>query len=256
MLWVKLGTHITDHERLLEAGAVARDLYVWGLLYAGKHETDGELPMSAVLASPWGANGTRNIKPALRLVEVGLWLRTSLGFSSCRWAEQGNETKASLAEKRTSAKDRKTRFANEKVRRSEQRTNAFGSTSTSLSDLDLSQIASTAELPAEAVSEVRARVLAPESSAGDLTPELRMVVAQVCEPNLVTLDADLEWTTYVAHCGKTGTYVTPAGWKYWLCNAAKFAKRDRIREAARGSPGGRHVQSANNRAWIVPKDMP
>lgn len=151
MKWIKLGTHIVDHEKFLAVGAVGRDLFVWGLTYCGKHETDGEIPMVAVLASPWGAGGAANIKVASALVTAGLWARTNTGFLSLKWAEQGNETKTSLSEKREAAKARKDRrpvrekFADgsRELSANEQRTNAEGFKSVSLS------LSGSGSLPAE-----------------------------------------------------------------------------------------------------------
>jgi hypothetical protein len=110
--FIKLRTHITSHERLLSAGPHARDLYVWGMLHAGQQETDGHLPMIAVLSSPWGYGGRANIKAAARLVEVGLWERTDGGYVVSRWAEQGNMTKATLEEKRKVERERKSKQRN------------------------------------------------------------------------------------------------------------------------------------------------
>lgn len=89
-------THVIDHERFLAAGAIARDLWEWGMKWSGRHEKDGKIPMHAVLASPWGYGGKANIKAATKLVEVGLWERTDDGFLILRWAEQGNKTHAEL----------------------------------------------------------------------------------------------------------------------------------------------------------------
>lgn len=106
MDFIKKRTHIINHERFLAAGPHARDLYDWGMLLSGQQETDGEISMVAVLSSPWGYGGQRNIKAAAKLVEVGLWERTDKGFRICRWTEQGNATKAQLDEHRTAARDR------------------------------------------------------------------------------------------------------------------------------------------------------
>lgn len=100
MDYVIARTHVIDHERFLEAGSAARDLWLWGMLYAGKHETDGEIPMSAVMASPWGAGGKANVKLAMKLVEVGLWARTEKGFLVLKWTEMGNKTKDQIEEAR------------------------------------------------------------------------------------------------------------------------------------------------------------
>ncbi len=106
MDYVKKRTHIINHPRFLEAGALARDLYDWGMLYAGQLETDGEIATVAVLTSPWGAGGKKNAAVAERLVEVGLWERTPTGFRILRWTEQGNVTKAQLEADRKAARER------------------------------------------------------------------------------------------------------------------------------------------------------
>lgn len=113
MDYVIARTHVVDHERFLDAGSQARDLWLWGMLYAGKHESDGAISMSAVLASPWGYGGKANIKAATRLVEVGLWERTEKGFQILKWEEMGNKTKAQLEEAREVARKKK---ANQRVR--------------------------------------------------------------------------------------------------------------------------------------------
>jgi hypothetical protein len=105
--YVKKRTHIINHVRFLEAGAIARDLYDWGMLWSGQQETDGEIPMAVVLASPWGAGGKKNVVVAQKLVDVGLWDRTDSGYRIRKWAEQGNVTKLELVERRQFDRDRK-----------------------------------------------------------------------------------------------------------------------------------------------------
>lgn len=100
MKWVRAHCHVVDHPRFLEAGALARDLWNWGMLYSGKHELDGELPLGAILNTPWGAGGKKNAPIAERLVEVGLWEKTETGYRISKWEEMGNPTKAGLAAKR------------------------------------------------------------------------------------------------------------------------------------------------------------
>lgn len=104
MDYVVVRTHVVNHARFLEAGSLARDLWTWGMLYAGQHETDGELPMVAVLASPWGYGSKRNVMLADKLVEVGLWERYDLGYRVLRWVEMGNKTKAELDAARAKAR--------------------------------------------------------------------------------------------------------------------------------------------------------
>lgn len=106
MDFAKIRAHITSHVRFLEAGPVARDLWTWGMLHAAQQESDGELPMAAVLASAWGRGGKANVGVAARLVEVGLWERTETGYRILRFVEQGNLTKAKLEADRAAARER------------------------------------------------------------------------------------------------------------------------------------------------------
>lgn len=105
--YVKKRTHIINHVRFLDAGPIARDLYDWGMLWSGQQETDGEIPMTALLSSAWGAGGKKNLAVAEKLVDVGLWSKTETGFAICKWAEQGNVTRAELVEKRRIDRERK-----------------------------------------------------------------------------------------------------------------------------------------------------
>ncbi len=104
--YIKKRTHIINHVRFLEAGPVARDLYDWGMLWSGQQETDGEIPMPSLLASPWGAGGKKNVVVAAKLIDVGLWERTDSGYRILRWAEQGNTTKHELDGQREAARMR------------------------------------------------------------------------------------------------------------------------------------------------------
>lgn len=100
MKWIREHCHVIAHPRFLSAGVHGRDLWEWGIKYAGLYETDGDLPMEAVITAPWGKGGKANIHVALKLVEVGLWERTDSGFRMLRWAEMGNPTKAEIQESR------------------------------------------------------------------------------------------------------------------------------------------------------------
>lgn len=112
MNWIREHCHVVDHPRFTASGPTGRDLWHWGMLFSGKHETDGELLLSDVLATPWGAGGKKNIVVAQKLVDVGLWERTDTGYRILRWSEMGNPTKAELEVKRKEERDGR------KVRRS------------------------------------------------------------------------------------------------------------------------------------------
>jgi len=221
MLWVKIGTHVVDHPRFLSAGALARDLYEWGMLHAG-------------ISSPWGAGTKANAGIASRLVEVGLWERTEDGYRISRWAEQGNETKASLEEKRRAARDRKALHENKKVQRSEQRTNAFSSTSTSLS-------VSLPDLGSQIASEAPAWF-----------PTALDVIEMMTGEKLAAGEA---WLRYSGHRANSSKVMGQADAQYWLTSVMvkenKAAREERAKR--RVSFGAKHVQSADNRAWKIPE---
>ncbi len=105
MIYAKFDVDILDHAKLLDAGAVGRDLWSWGVLYCQKHQTDGALPMAAVLATPWGAGGKGNVRVAAKLVSVGLWERTDKGWAVCRYAKK-NQTRSEIDQKKAEARDR------------------------------------------------------------------------------------------------------------------------------------------------------
>lgn len=106
MDYVKIRTVAADHPRFLEAGETAAALWAWGMLYAGRHETDGAIPRVAVLAWPWCSSRSKAIRASYKLVEVGLWSSTETGYAIVGWSEQGNMTKAGLDTERAAARDR------------------------------------------------------------------------------------------------------------------------------------------------------
>ena len=106
------------------------------------------------------------------------------------------------------------------------------------------------DLTREAPSGIRAAVA---TDPGDLTPEHRTIAAQVCEPTGARLDVDHEWRTYVARCGMTGSYVTSSGWRYWLCNAVKYAAKDRARERQRDDDAAERKRFAREGPAPPPK---
>lgn len=276
MDWVKEGTQVIDHPKFLEAGPIARDLWEWGMKYSGKHELDGELPMVAVLSSAWGAGGSGNIVPAQQLVEIGLWERTDAGFRILRWEEQGNLTRAQIAEGREAARSRMKRRrsdpppplagcsldvrANFDVRSpellaNERRTNADVPTSTSPSDLgsgslepDLVQASQVttprAREPAfEIPPEPESRVVAIEPWTLDTPiPDAWRVDADgQITPTGETVDVAEQWRRYLADRLRPDQrkLVSGADWRGWILGAIGFARRDRQRESdmrARAGP--------------------
>lgn len=82
--WVRLDTGLPDHPKMLSliGGKKPRAalMYVFGLAYSGRHETDGFIPQAAL---PF-IHGTKS--DALALCEVGLWHARPGGWEINDWA--------------------------------------------------------------------------------------------------------------------------------------------------------------------------
>lgn len=85
LVWVRLDTGLPDHPKVLaligdkkHRSALA---YVFGLAYAGRHETDGFIPAAAL---PFIHATTAD---ARALVDVGLWLPVAGGWVVNSWEE-------------------------------------------------------------------------------------------------------------------------------------------------------------------------
>lgn len=76
MIYATIDVTLQTHPRAIAAGFEAMGLWLFGMLYAHQHETDGTVHRAAVLAA-WG--GRRNVMLAKKLVEVGLWTELETG---------------------------------------------------------------------------------------------------------------------------------------------------------------------------------
>lgn len=223
MDWVKARTHVIDHPRFLAAGSVARDLWTWGMLYAGLHETDGDLPMVAVMSSAWGKGGKANVLIANKLVEVGLWERTDAGFRVLRWTEQGNQTKAQIEADRAAARARKKPKGSPELLPNEQKTDAEVPTSTSLSSG--SDLGSREGVQGGTVE--RTAVLHDDA---------RAVFDGIAMNRPVGKSAEVTWLEFCGHfAGQTfaSREAVLGRWQKWLVQQAGYSERDRHRERER-----------------------
>ncbi len=253
MLWVKKGTHIIDHERFLQAGALARDLYEWGMLYAGKHETDGELPMVAVCSSAWGYGTRANVKLADTLVRVGLWQRTASGYLILRWAEQGNQTKKQIAEDRASARERmgKRRSASSPPAPFE------ASSSESCSgELQANFVRTSENVPTStSTSDLLSRSEEPKQigSADPGQPPTWFGVALevIAMGTGVSLPAVEAWLRYEGHRAGKGIAPTTKDAQYWLTSVMVPEAREILRRDARDKDRGE--QFRRDKLGVAPK---
>lgn len=225
--YVKKRTHIINHVRFLDAGPVARDLYDWGMLWSGQQETDGQIPMSALLVSPWGAGGKRNVVVAAKLVLVGLWERTDTGFAICKWAEQGNVTKSELVEKRQVDRDRKAAY---RKRQSEPCPSGtpLGTIDGTPGGVRTDSLPLPLPLP---LSESGSR----EGMQGETEPPEWFIgaIATVEMATGATIEPGAAWLRYQGHRSSNGKPMSAPDARYWLTTVdVREAQKDRL-EAAR-----------------------
>lgn len=95
MPWVRLDTGLPDHPKILALIDMKKRpavlAYIMGLAYAGRHETDGFIPKSAL---PF----IHASKPdAEALVDVRLWHHTEGGYQINDWDEYQPTSEASNA---------------------------------------------------------------------------------------------------------------------------------------------------------------
>ncbi len=100
MAWVKIDANFTDHPAILECGPTAAWLYVCGLAYTARYETDGFLPHQQIRRLADVAN------PGLwadQLVLAGLWLPTANGFQIAATLQWSCHPDIPIQEERNSA---------------------------------------------------------------------------------------------------------------------------------------------------------
>jgi hypothetical protein len=107
MEWIRLDVNVLDDPKIVQAfasgGLEAVILYVWGLTYAGKHETDGWIFEAALNAVPF-LRKTKKVPQAL--IDAGLWERTATGYQIHGWAAR-QPTKEQNEERRRIDRERK-----------------------------------------------------------------------------------------------------------------------------------------------------
>jgi hypothetical protein len=76
MTYVKVDDHFPEHPKVLDVGPLAECLWLRGLCYAGRNQTDGRVPTAFVKRM----HDMDGIEAAKALVSVGLWEETSSGW--------------------------------------------------------------------------------------------------------------------------------------------------------------------------------
>lgn len=102
MTWFKVDDQLAFHPKAIDAGNTAMGLWVRAGSWCGAHLTEGELPTHMIRTL--GAQ-TRDAK---RLVDVGLWEKTSDGYRFRNWDEY-QPTKDQVDAKREADRERQRR---------------------------------------------------------------------------------------------------------------------------------------------------
>lgn len=99
MDWLRLSSGFADHPRIRTLSDSAFRLYIAGLCYAARYETDGRLPFDLSKAR----------RPIAELLDAQLWAKNGTGYEIHDWA-QWQKARDELAELRSSAAERQRRY--------------------------------------------------------------------------------------------------------------------------------------------------
>lgn len=242
MIYAKVDVKLRDHERAARAGA-AMSTWLWALLYTREQELDGFVPDVSLRGSWVGDKEAR--KHAAVLVTVGLWLVADGGWRVARY-EAKNETVATIAARRAEARTRMGRSRS--VRANIERTN------------DEPPSTDLVSVPGSGSVSSGSRSLGDRDNLighhGAEAPPWWPGACDGAEAALLGAikvdDRSARWAEYLASRDRKRWAPGHRDAVGWLTNVLR-AERERGR--ARGG-ASRHVQSAENREWIVPKEMP
>lgn len=103
MDWFKLSSRYADDPRVVQAGEAAEVLFIRAAAYIAGAETDGFVPLAVVqrLAPRWQPR-------AVRLVQVGLWVKVEGGYQVPGYLKH-NPSKADLDRRRAVERGRRSR---------------------------------------------------------------------------------------------------------------------------------------------------
>lgn len=253
MIFAGIDVNIITHARLIEACAggdlAPFGLWTFGMCYAQLHTSDGRLPRAVVLAA---LGGKRNIMLAAKLVACGLWIANDGGSWTIWNYARKNQTSDEIAAKRAKAADRvkrwRERVCNASVTPSVTRNERVRTDPPPEPDnTTRHQGIGTAPPPPESSGVTRPR-RKPETACPESAAEPPAVSAWASGWKIPTEHP--EFAHFLDHHRKGDARWRDwtAAWRTWLRNASRFGQRS--------LPRGGHVQSSENRAWVVPKEMP
>ncbi len=104
MDWFRTDVGIGTDPKIIAVGLDAAWLFICGLAYVGKHETDGFIPTEALkILTPLAHRPTRN---AQALVRAGLWAKDPAGYQIPKWSKHNPSHEEMDAKRERSERDR------------------------------------------------------------------------------------------------------------------------------------------------------
>lgn len=103
MTWFKVDDQLAFHPKVIEAGNAAMGLWVRAGAWCSAHLTEGALPKHMI-----GTLGAQ-ARDAKRLVEVGLWEQTNVGYQFRDWVDY-QPTKKQVEAEKAANRERQKRF--------------------------------------------------------------------------------------------------------------------------------------------------
>jgi hypothetical protein len=113
MDWIRLDVAVLRDPKVMGTGWEGALLYIWGLTYAGEHETDGVIPTAAMEAVPRWLKRPATV--ATKLVSAGLWESAKDGWRIHNFTKR-QPTRAELEARRKAEEDRRRAEAERKAK--------------------------------------------------------------------------------------------------------------------------------------------
>lgn len=231
---------ILAHPKACAAGPEAMGLWLWGQAYAKWLKTDGRIHRAPMLVA-WG--GKRNIMLARKLVEVGLWIAREDGDWDVYNYETKTPARASSAERMRKLRERK---------KAEVSANDVTPSDVTVtpSDVTVTRHALRECSPSPSISVTS---VSDQGGAGGRPAWVDGAFDSAEMSTGEKFDRGTVWFTYANARDDAGRATNAADFKRYLGSWASRQKSDRENRRQRV---GAIVQSADNRAWKLPENMP
>ena len=231
MIFAKVDVDLRDHPKAQRAG-VAMATWLWGLLYARGHQTNGEIPGYALRGS-WSGE-KQATKDADALVAAGLWAPSSDGFRILNYSAK-NETSEDIAKRRA---DTRTRV--EKHRDQKRRADLKGSQGNAL-HAPVTEPPCNADVPgsdsdSDSDSDLGSEGVQGEPGRGPVPEWFRQAAATVAMTlGREVTELDARWLEYVGSRARKGWPHGHGDAVAWLSQVLRAESARRVAPAKRGA---------------------